>query len=393
MLALVGALALFDVGLTAGAATAAETASSAPLRAGKATSACTANFLVHKNGTYMNLAAGHCGTVGATVTLGGAAVGTVQVSAFSKGTDAAAFTVADGASLAPSVFVSSTLVRPVVGQGTAAVGDKVCMRGAASAKEVCGTVRSVGASLTYLNTAMSGLVRVTLEGGPLISGDSGAPVYKVGADGSAYAVGIAVLSDGTFTSISAALSATGTALVTKPGGATPNNPAPEQSPTPTPTPTPTPAALKSRPAAVKITAPSGTPNDPTSLGLPATITVPTDRGDKQLPVTWEIGSVTYDPASPTEQTVTYRGVVQLPEDVANPSNLPLDVEATVTVLAAHAEQPPATAAVPPPPAAEPVPATKSSGSPLAMPLAAAGVALVLCCAATGIVMLRRRGLI
>ncbi|MCL2423977.1 MAG: S1 family peptidase, partial [Micrococcales bacterium] len=227
---LVAALALFGVALDADPALGAETASSAPLRAGKQTSACTANFLVQKAGTYMNLAAGHCGGVGVNVSLGGTALGSVTVNAFSKGTDAAAYTVADGASLTPSVFVSSTVIRPVVGQGTAAVGDRVCTRGASSAKEICGTVRSVGVSLTYLNTQVSGLVRVALEGGPLISGDSGAPVYKVGADGSAYAVGIAVLSDGTFTSISAALSATGTTLVTKAGGATPNDPVPTPSP-------------------------------------------------------------------------------------------------------------------------------------------------------------------
>ncbi|MCL2850432.1 MAG: S1 family peptidase [Micrococcales bacterium] len=390
VLALVAAFGCVDVSTARpGLAAAPESGTDVPLRAGKRVSGCTANFLVHKNGTSMNLAAGHCGGVGAAASLGSTNLGTVSVNTFSTGTDAAAFTVAGGASLTPSVFVSANLVRPVVGQANVVVGDRVCMRGASSGTEVCGTVRSVGVTLTYLNTTVSGLARVKLDGGPLIGGDSGAPVYKVGADGSAYAAGIAVLSDGTFTMISAALSATGTTLATK-GGAGAQLPPPPAA-APDPPASPTQAVLTAAATAMTVTSAYGSPNDAASLGLPATATVTTDAGEKKLPVTWDPYATGYDLDVATEQTFTYHGLVQLPDDLANPANLPLDIEATVTVLAARALDAPGTDVAPLPPATAPTPPAADRSLPVA--LAASAVALVLTCAVCGAIIMRRRGLL
>lgn len=84
---------------------------------------------------------------------------------------------------------------------------------------------------------------------------------------------------------------------------------------------------------------SGTEKTAAALGLPSTVDIATEAQGKRPAVTWdldELAAGTYDPASPAEQAFKVRGTVSLPEEVANPDNMPLEVIISVQVLRASA---------------------------------------------------------
>lgn len=86
------------------------------------------------------------------------------------------------------------------------------------------------------------------------------------------------------------------------------------------------------PAAIKD-AVNGTAPTAAALGLPSKVTLVTDGGNVDAPVTWNIADSGYDPAVKTEQNFTVTGTVDPPAGVENPNNLVLSTSINVTVLA------------------------------------------------------------
>lgn len=86
------------------------------------------------------------------------------------------------------------------------------------------------------------------------------------------------------------------------------------------------------PAAIKDVV-NGTAPTAAALGLPSKVTLVTDGGNVDAPVTWNIADSGYDPAVKTEQNFTVTGTVDPPAGVANPNNLVLSTSINVTVLA------------------------------------------------------------
>ncbi|HFJ9404216.1 TPA: carbohydrate-binding protein [Bacillus paranthracis] len=86
------------------------------------------------------------------------------------------------------------------------------------------------------------------------------------------------------------------------------------------------------PAAIKDVV-NGTAPTAAALGLPSKVTLVTDGGNVDAPVTWNIADSGYDPAVRTEQNFTVTGTVDPPAGIANPNNLALSTSINVTVLA------------------------------------------------------------
>ena len=84
--------------------------------------------------------------------------------------------------------------------------------------------------------------------------------------------------------------------------------------------------------------PNGTEKTPEALGLPSTVGIVTETPSiHSAAVTWDLEHLaegTYDPAKPEEQAFRVKGVVSVPEEVANPDAVPLEVTVGVTVLGA-----------------------------------------------------------
>jgi hypothetical protein len=83
------------------------------------------------------------------------------------------------------------------------------------------------------------------------------------------------------------------------------------------------------PAAIKGV--SGTEKTAAALGLPATVELVTDKEIVNANVAWKVDAANYDPTVKTAQTFTVSGTVALPTGVANPNNVPLITNISVTV--------------------------------------------------------------
>ncbi|MBE5981193.1 MAG: hypothetical protein E7249_19020 [Paenibacillaceae bacterium] len=83
---------------------------------------------------------------------------------------------------------------------------------------------------------------------------------------------------------------------------------------------------------------NGTAKTVTALGIPAKVTLGTNYGNVQADVVWDLDSSAYDPLLSEEQSFTVDGTVVLPDNVINPSGIPLDVIIHITVLEEQEEQ-------------------------------------------------------
>ncbi len=208
-----------------------ESPSANPYRAGKylavggARSNCTASFLVRKNGRHYGMTAGHCGRNGAVVRFAGRIRGTIQHNTLwarnPARTDAALFPLSSDASL--FLFESTSRIRRVTGaykRPDLVKNMWVCTRGAFSAAPSCGPITAVNVT-TYSNIArrnvQTGFAWKKVTGPGTRSGDSGAPVYRVLANGNVWAVGVHRAGDGRgtsyFTPLQTILLETGAVLV------------------------------------------------------------------------------------------------------------------------------------------------------------------------------------
>ncbi len=82
--------------------------------------------------------------------------------------------------------------------------------------------------------------------------------------------------------------------------------------------------------------PNGAGKNLIALGLPLTVLMETDMGDKNAAVYWDVEESQYDQSNQNNQSFTVYGTASLPEGVVNGSGLPLDVEVLVNVNAAFA---------------------------------------------------------
>ncbi|MBE5991534.1 MAG: hypothetical protein E7247_03965 [Paenibacillaceae bacterium] len=83
---------------------------------------------------------------------------------------------------------------------------------------------------------------------------------------------------------------------------------------------------------------NGTAKTVTALGIPSRVTLGTDAGNVQADVIWDLDSSSYDPFISEEQTFTVDGIVVLPDNVANPDGISLEVTIHLTVLEEEEEQ-------------------------------------------------------
>ena len=80
---------------------------------------------------------------------------------------------------------------------------------------------------------------------------------------------------------------------------------------------------------------NGTAKTATALGLPTTVTAQIKNDiTVDLPVTWNIDDISYDPTSKEAQTFTVSGNITLPDYITNEDDIPLNSLVTVSVLAA-----------------------------------------------------------
>ncbi|WMJ87126.1 S-layer homology domain-containing protein [Anaerocolumna sp. MB42-C2] len=76
---------------------------------------------------------------------------------------------------------------------------------------------------------------------------------------------------------------------------------------------------------------NGTAKTAEALRLPETVTLVTDKGEETAQVIWDVVSSSYDPSNKSSQTFIIYGVVTLPADVVNTSNIDLSIPISVTV--------------------------------------------------------------
>lgn len=138
---------------------------------GQAWSGCSVGFSVTRGSTQGFVTAGHCGRRGASVTINGTRVGSLQGSSY-PGDDMAWGNVRSSDTLQP--FVSrynggSVLDVRVNGTQVAAIGASVCRSGRTTGYR-CGQIVSRNASVNYGSGRVSGLTQSTACAG---RGDSG----------------------------------------------------------------------------------------------------------------------------------------------------------------------------------------------------------------------------
>ncbi|MDR1634894.1 MAG: FG-GAP-like repeat-containing protein [Bifidobacteriaceae bacterium] len=214
----------------------------APLKPGKllymnrSGARCTAGALVKKGSVQYGLTAGHCGLNGWAVSLGSpsnvissVATSTWSSSSYTISADAAIFAAPSNAQAA--VYAGGSASLPIVGQAQPRQGQYLCVRGAVSNRESCGTVISPQDTSMTVNGRshlVTGMAFLVLSTGKVCKGDSGGPIYQKLANGNVLLVGVlnAATPDASgtcgdsyvgFTPINAALSATGSTLVVSSG--------------------------------------------------------------------------------------------------------------------------------------------------------------------------------
>ncbi|EMD62679.1 hypothetical protein GGP41_003495 [Bipolaris sorokiniana] len=120
------------------------------------------------------VSAGHCGRAGnAATTSGGANVGTFSGSSF-PGNDYAFIRASSGNTYQGRINNYNGGTLPVSGSTASAVGASVCRSGSTTGV-FCGTIRSLGASVSYAEGRVTGLTQTNVCAEP---GDSGGSFYS-----------------------------------------------------------------------------------------------------------------------------------------------------------------------------------------------------------------------
>ncbi|HEU5126923.1 MAG TPA: S1 family peptidase [Glycomyces sp.] len=138
-------------------------------------SRCSVGFAVRQGSTPGFVTAGHCGSVGASVTGGEAAPGTFRGSVF-PGSDRAWVEVGSGEVLYNIVNMYNGS-RYVYNANQAAPGSSICRSGSTTGWH-CGTVQALNQTVYYSQGAVSGLTRTSVcaepgdSGGSFITGNS-----------------------------------------------------------------------------------------------------------------------------------------------------------------------------------------------------------------------------
>jgi len=121
------------------------------------------------------VSAGHCGTAGArATTTGGASIGTFSGSVFPGNGDYSYIRGTTGNTFQGRInnYAGSTL--PVSGSTASATGANICRSGSTTGVH-CGTVRALGATVTYSEGRVTGLTQTNVCAEP---GDSGGSFYS-----------------------------------------------------------------------------------------------------------------------------------------------------------------------------------------------------------------------
>lgn len=182
-----------------------ESATANPYRAGKKIEIlnngrlyrCTAGFMVKKAGKIYGVTAGHCGTSGSAVYFGGKRRGNLQNNTYYASNpaknDSALFLMAGNTSA--TLFRSTTKNYKVTGYYATKylkMGQRLCIRGAASDGQTCGPIIARYDQAKYDNRVVNNQWRIKWDNGPWIrEGDSGAPVYRIiGNNAAVYGAGV-----------------------------------------------------------------------------------------------------------------------------------------------------------------------------------------------------------
>ncbi|KAI1088259.1 trypsin-like cysteine/serine peptidase domain-containing protein [Rostrohypoxylon terebratum] len=120
------------------------------------------------------VSAGHCGTAGSSATTSsGASLGTFSASVFPGSADMSYIRTVSGTTLSGTIDGYGSGNIPVSGSTASATGSSICRSGSTSGVH-CGTVRALGATVTYAEGRVTGLTQTTVCAEP---GDSGGPYY------------------------------------------------------------------------------------------------------------------------------------------------------------------------------------------------------------------------
>ena len=121
------------------------------------------------------VSAGHCGTVGSSATTtGGAALGTFSGSVFPGSADMSYVRTVSGTTLRGTINGYGSGNLPVSGSTASAVGASICRSGSTTGV-FCGTVRALGATVSYSQGRVTGLTQTSVCAEP---GDSGGSFYS-----------------------------------------------------------------------------------------------------------------------------------------------------------------------------------------------------------------------
>jgi streptogrisin C len=123
------------------------------------------------------VSAGHCGTAGASATTtGGASLGTFSGSVFPGNGDYSYIRGSSGNTFSGTINNYSGGTIAVTGSTASAVGASICRSGSTTGVH-CGTVRSLGATVSYSQGRVTGLTQTNVCAEP---GDSGGSFYSGG---------------------------------------------------------------------------------------------------------------------------------------------------------------------------------------------------------------------
>jgi len=132
---------------------------------------CSVGFAV----TTGFVSAGHCGTSGASATTSsGASLGTFSGSVFPGSADMSYIRAVSGTTLYGEINGYGSGNLPVSGSTAAGVGSSICRSGSTTGVH-CGTVRALGATVTYSQGRVTGLTQTNVCAEP---GDSGGSFYS-----------------------------------------------------------------------------------------------------------------------------------------------------------------------------------------------------------------------
>ncbi|KAK5627341.1 hypothetical protein RRF57_003056 [Xylaria bambusicola] len=121
------------------------------------------------------VSAGHCGSVGSSAaTSSGQSLGTFSGSVFPGSADMSYIRTVSGTSLTGQINGYGSGNLPVSGSTAAGVGSSICRSGSTTGVH-CGTVRALGATVTYSQGRVTGLTQTNVCAEP---GDSGGSFYS-----------------------------------------------------------------------------------------------------------------------------------------------------------------------------------------------------------------------